>query len=350
MKKILSEKRKIVFDEVKKYLENPKYPNYFRVPLKYSRMDKFHWKMVSDYPRRMGKYLRPTILLLTTEALGANPKKAIKTATAMQLSEDWLLIHDDFQDKSDFRRGKQTLPKLYGDELAVNAGDCLHLIMWKVLIDNEKILGKDITFKLMNEFYSALSRTSLGQTVELKWVLENKKKISDQDYFFLVNGKTSYYTVALPLRLGAIIAGAKKRELELLTKFSLSLGRCFQITDDILDLTTDFSGLKAQRGNDIFEGKRTVIVGHLLRKVSSKQRKKILAILGKGRSKKTKEEVEWVIQKMHQLGSIDYALSLANELASKALEEFDKELKFLSFEPARSYLREIIIFVLERTY
>ena len=123
-------------------------------------------------------------------------------------------------------------------ELAVNAGDTLTTIMWKVLLDNEKVLGPEKTFEIMNEFYKTLLRTEHGQAVEIMWS-KKRKRISDSDWFFLADGKTSYYTISLPVRLGAIVAEASKEQIEKLTEFGLYLGRCFQLVDDILDIETD---------------------------------------------------------------------------------------------------------------
>jgi len=129
---------------------------------------------VSDYPHRKGKYLRPTLVCLTAEAMGANLRKALLTAAAMQISEEWLLIHDDLEDNSLRRRGLPALHCLYDVPSAINAGDGLQNVMWKVLADNRKILGEKTTFRLLDEFYLQLSRTILGQMTEIRWSKSNK--------------------------------------------------------------------------------------------------------------------------------------------------------------------------------
>ena len=279
-------------------MNDPDYPTEFKVPAKYSAVAGEYWKIVRDYPERKGKYLRPTLLLLTAGAMGANIKKIIKLAAAMQLSEEWLLIHDDLQDNSEERRGKKTLNRLYGMELAVNAGDSLATIMWKAIFDNQKILGAAKTQKILEEFYRALLRTEHGQGIEIILTKE-KRQPSDSDALFIADGKTSYYTIALPMRLGAIAAGASSTQIEKLTKFGLQLGRCFQITDDILDMKTDKK-----------EGKLTIPL----------------------------------------LKGIPYSQKLALKLKNKAQKIFDEDLGFLSHEPQRSDLKELIDFILERKY
>lgn len=345
---ILKNYKKPVWREIKKYLKDPEYADVFVPPSKYKLLVDKHWRLVREYPERQGKYLRPTLVLLTADAMAKDVKKAYKTAAAMQISEDWLLIHDDFQDGSIERRGKPTLHRIYGSGLAVNAGDHLHMIMWKILMDNYDILGSKKTLHIMDEFYTTLSRTALGQSIELIWANENKLNLTDNDYYFIVDGKTAYYTIVLPLRLGAIIAGANKRQIDSLTRFGKVLGRSFQIVDDVLDLTTDFEGLKKQKGNDIYEGKRTIVLGHLLRTARPRDWQRIVRIMAKPREKKTESEVSWMLEKMEEYGSIDYSKGVAAKLNQEALSIFDKDLGFLKHQPARSNLRLLVEFILTR--
>src|SRR5436853_532939 len=90
-------------------------------------------QMVSDYPKRQGKYLRPALLLLAYNMFGKQDARADLMAAALQTSEDWLLIHDDAEDHGERRRQLPSLNVLHGEELAVNAGDALHLLMWRML-------------------------------------------------------------------------------------------------------------------------------------------------------------------------------------------------------------------------
>ena len=288
----LERTKKLVWPEIKRYLNDPKYPKQFSIPAKFQKEVDLYWKINRVYPQRMGKYLRPTFVLLIAQALGAKASQAVKTAAAMQLSEEWILIHDDIMDNSSERRGKPTLHKIYGAELAQNAGDSLHIIMWKILHDqNSKALNE--------EFYSMLMRTALGQGVEQIWTNRKIEKISDDEYFFIADSKSGYYSIAGPMRLGAITAGATKDQIEKITDFGLHLGRCFQLVDDLIDLDQDKK-----------EGKATLA--------------------------NTK--------------GVEYTRKLATEAKIKAREIFDTKLEFLKAEPARSQLKELIDFILERKY
>jgi len=348
---VLSEKRSLVWAEIEKYLPDLYGPDFSDLPApKIAALKKFHTDLVSVYPRRLGKYLRPTLLLLTAQAMGFPLKKALKTAAAMQTSEDWILIHDDVEDDSLQRRGAPALHQIYGKELAINAGDGLHILMWQMLWDNRNIIGESKAAEISTEFINILKRTVFGQTVEIKWTLENKIDLTDGDVFFIIDGKTVYYSIAGPMRLGAILADATEDQLQQIFEFGRPLGRCFQIVDDLLDLTSDFSGQKKQQGNDIYEGKRTIMLAHLLRTIKSSTKNKLIEILLKKRSAKTPDDIIWVIDQMKQNGSLEYGQKIAEDLAKQAREIMETKLTFLNQQPARDQLKMIIDFVLERKY
>lgn len=349
MLKILDEYKLKVWQEVKNYLTDPEYHDLFKIDDKFGNETRKVWGVVKDYPKRQGKYLRPSLLMLTCEAMDGDAKNAVRTAAAVQISEEWLLVHDDIEDNSPKRRGEMCLHKKHGLGEALNAGDMLHMIMWRVLLDNQKILGEDLSFKIMKEFNTVLMRTALGQGVEMNWVASSKFKVSEKDWLFIADGKTAYYSIVAPLRLGAMIAEGSKDQLDKLTKFGLYLGRCFQLVDDLLDVTGDFKGLKT-KGEDIREGKRTLILGHLLSKVKGGDKARLIKILSKTREKKTDTEVVWIMQKMNELGSIAYAQTKAIEYKKQAMNCFNKDLGFLKTEPARGNLLKLVEFVLERDH
>ncbi|MEI8067613.1 MAG: polyprenyl synthetase family protein [Candidatus Shapirobacteria bacterium] len=337
---ILNKYKDLLWPEIENNLNSVKdYPN---LDSKYQSLLDFHFEMVSDYPKRKGKYLRPTLLLLTAQSMGFDLNKSLPTAAAMQISEDWILNHDDIEDQSLERRGQPALQQIYGNELAINAGDALHVLMWQVLLKTDE--------KIRNEFFSMLNRTIFGQTVEIKWTKDNRFDLSEEDIFLILESKTGYYTIAGPMRLGAILADATKEQLDSIYKFGVLLGRSFQIIDDLLDLTSDFAGQKKQQGNDIFEGKRTIMLIHLLNNSSTSDLSKLKEILSKSRVQKTQSEVDWVIQKMVECGSLEYSKNLAKKFATEAQNIFDKNLTFLNKEPFRSELQSIFDFIITRTH
>lgn len=350
-KQVLEEKKALVWPEIERYLnELSEFSDYCKIQDKYTSLVNFHQKLVAEYPKRKGKYLRPSLVLLTASAMGFSEEQAIKTAAAMQVSEDWILNHDDIEDDSLQRRGLPALHKEYGKELAINAGDALHNLMWKILKDNFEMIGPKKGLEILEEFYQILNRTTLGQTVEIKWTKENRFDLTDDDILFISESKTGYYTIAGPMRLGAILAGATNDQIEKLYEFGLILGRCFQIKDDLLDLISDFNGLKKQKGNDIYEGKRTIMLMHLLRRIGVGDKVKALKILSKKREEKKQEEIDWILNKMEEYGSLEYGKSLAERFAKESLEFFEKKLDFLKGQPARDQLKAGIEFIVKRDH
>lgn len=350
-KAVLQEYKPLIWAEYQKYLPGKSSSPHPLDPVhKYQLEDDYFWKIITDYPKRQGKYVRGVLIVLAAEAMGVPREKALLTAAAMQASEDWILMHDDWEDESEERRGGPALQKLYPANQAVNAGDLLHDIQYKMLRDNDDVLDHQTSRNVFNEMIQMMERTVLGQSVEMKWINENKLDLTDDDLFFVIGGKTSYYTIAGPLRLGALIAGATQQQLDALFEFGTKLGRCFQIRDDLLDLTSDFEGQKKQQCNDLYEGKRTIPLLHLYRSASKTDQQKLKTILDKPRSEKTEEEVSWILTKMKEYGSLDYAQKVASKLADEAQVVLDQKLGFLSHEPARTHLKEAIHFILNRTH
>jgi geranylgeranyl diphosphate synthase type II len=322
---VLEQYKNLVWPSYKDYLEK-------NLP------DNFHRQITMDYPLRQGKYLRPALLLMTAGALGVDINSVIPTATAMQMSEDWILNHDDIEDDSEQRRGDTALHKKIGIPLAVNAGDALHALNWQLIhsLQNEK---------LFTEFSKILNQTIAGQTYEIKFIEDKNFDLSYEQVYKIIETKTCYYTISGPMRLGAIFANCSDEQLQSIYNFGLSLGKAFQIIDDYLDLTSDFEGQKKQIGNDIYEGKRTVFLVHLL---EHDKDPKILEILKKDRSHKTPSDVNYIINTMKKNKSLEYGHQLAADFTATARHLFDTDLLFLNREPYRQQLALTIDFIVDR--
>lgn len=340
----LENTRKLVWPVVEKYINDSLiFPEYCCLDSKYQNLIDFQSKLISEYPQRLGKYLRPTLLLTTALSMGVDIQDAILPAAAMQLSEEWILIHDDIEDESEQRRGLSTLSKIYGSALAINAGDTLQVIMWKAVndINNQKIF---------TEFYQLINRTTLGQTIDIKWNQDNKLDLSDEDIFLILESKTCYYTISGPMRLGAILAGAANSDLDTIYLFGRYLGRAFQIIDDVLDLTSDFSGLKKQQYNDIYEGKRTIPLSRLFRSALPAEKTRITTILSKTRDQKSASEVMEIISLMGKYHSIDDSRQMAVDFSVEAKKILAEKMSFIKIEPYRQQLESAIDFIVNRTH
>ena len=307
------------------------------------------YDIMKDYPSRPGKGLRSSLCILTCEAFGGIREKVIRTAAALEVFQNWILIHDDIEDSSEMRRGQPVLHRKVGVPIAINIGDALHAKMWELLIGNQKSLGKDKTIELVNEFVRMVNETTEGQHIELSWVTNNDWNQNEEDYYFMVNRKTSWYTCISPCRLGATIANVKKNKLDTLIPFGSKLGIAFQIQDDILNLKGDEKKYGKEKGGDIMEGKCTLMLIHLINKSDTDDRIKVLEIMRKTRSNRTASEVDDVLKLMVKYGSIDYAKLKAEEYACESKKHFKEIFRETPISRTEN-LAELIDFMIQREW
>lgn len=307
-----------------------------------------HYAIVRDYTERQGKYLRPILVLLANEMFGGKKDDALLTAAAMQTSEDWILIHDDIEDNSDERRGKPCLHKIYGIELALNAGDALHIIMWKMLVDNTELLGSEKTKKIFDLMQNILLHTCEGQYLELSWIIHKRFDIIEEEYYKMIDVKSGAYSIYGPIQLGATVAGAKDEQIDSLRKWGIPLGRAFMIADDVLNLTGDKAKYGKEIGGDILEGKRTLMLIHLLNNCSKEEKEKVIDTYSKKREEKTEKERDYILDLMKRYGSIDYANTRAIEFANEAKRIFVQSTSSLKDSFAKRAIETCIDFVVTR--
>lgn len=313
-----------------------------------------YYAAVNEYPRRQGKYFRPALVVLATEMFGGNINDSYLTAAAMQMSEEWLLVHDDFLDNSEERRStkeecRPSLNKIYGDEIAVNAGDTLHALMWKIVGDSVRELGDERGWRVYKKINDIILTTLEGQYMELAWNRDRKIDITENEYYEMIYIKAGYYTVTGPSQLGGIIAGISDKDLDSVREWGISFGCSFQIWDDVMNLTinADISG--KEKGGDILEGKRTLSLIHLLRSCSAVEKEYIKTVYAKKREEKTNAEVQHILTLMERYGCIEYAIKQAKDFSNKALKVFDNQVSRRLNGNAADIIREGIKFVVNRS-
>lgn len=203
-----------------------------------------------------GKRLRPVLCLAAAEACGGNPSDAIHAACALECIHTYSLIHDDLpcMDDDDMRRGKPTSHKVFGEGIAVLAGDALLTIAFEILA-GAKPTSRHGTADMVRELASASGSFWLigGQVVDLE---SEGKKLNPQQIRYIHESKTAALLTAC-MRLGAMSANATPKQLSQLTSFGKALGLAFQIIDDILDLTQTSEKLGKSAGKDLAAKKAT---------------------------------------------------------------------------------------------
>lgn len=308
------------------------------------------YEMMLDYPLRAGKGLRPAICLLICEAFGGNPQRAVNTAAALELLQNWALIHDDIEDGSDLRRGEPCLHQKYGIPIAINVGDGLHCKMWEMLHRNADLLGFELTFEIASEFAELSNSIVEGQHIELSWVESNRWDLTETDYWTMCIKKTASYTCITPCRVGARIAGVPKAEMDLFVNFGMNLGVAFQIQDDVLNLIGEEKLYGKEIGGDISEGKRTLILIHLLNNCSQAEADRVIEIMDQQRAEKHQDEIQEVLDLMKRYGSIQHAQQRAKTLAQKAYTQFNQTFSYLPDTQAKEIFLQLIHFLIEREY
>ncbi len=281
----------------------------------------FLYDLVSDYPRRGGKAIRPALCLASCAAFGGRVEEALPSAVAIELLHNAFLVHDDIEDSSLLRRGRPTLHARHGVPLALNAGDALVVLAQAPLRDNRTSLSSRLAGLVGAEFDLMARHTLEGQATELGWRRDNVVDLDPQDYLDLVMRKTCWYTTIHPLRVGALIGSWGTADLDSLVRFGFYLGAAFQIADDLLNLVGTERYGKETLG-DLYEGKRTLMLIHLLRVLPEGDRSALVAFLGRTRDQRTEAEVGHVLDLMIRHGSIDYARQFGDGIAAAATEAF----------------------------
>jgi geranylgeranyl diphosphate synthase type II len=300
------------------------------------------YTLLRDYPSRGGKRLRGTLLLLSTAAHGAPWTQGLNVAAALELFQNWVLIHDDIEDDSEDRRGRPALHRTVGVPVALNVGDALHIYMWRTLL---RELGGDARAapttlpRLLAAFEWMISRTAEGQHLDLTWVAEGRFEISEAAYLEMVTLKTAYYTVVGPLELGALCAGAEPDPR--LRQAGEDLGVAFQIRDDVLNLMADISYGKEFAG-DLFEAKRTLVLTHFFEHASPTEADEVKRALARPRSAKDAQEMFAVLERLKRYGSLIYAQGVAEARAARGLALLREALLALPGQEAAEHILELL--------
>lgn len=307
------------------------------------------YKLMREYPGRGGKGLRPTLCIATCSAFGGQDEDAVLIATAVEMFHNAFLIHDDIEDESINRRGKRCLHAEHGIPLAINAGDSLNLLAVETVLRNIESLGLARTLALIHEIIRMCRESLEGQAIELGWIRKGLVPTRDVEYVKMVGKKTAWYTCRSPSRLGAIAAGhTRPRELDLIGDVFQEVGIAFQIQDDVLNLVGEEDLYGKEVLGDLLEGKRTLMLIHLMRTVGKRERADLLRWLGRSREERTLAESREVLARMMRKGSVEYARAVAARHAARAAELFEQTLAFIPESEGKAILRQVIHYVCTR--
>ncbi len=321
--KFLEEKKALIDGMLRKYipgkfdkahvewlLGKPSY-DYTTKPL-----DKALAEPIWDFLDRGGKRWRPALFLLFTEALGGDVEKVKDFTATLELLHEGSIMIDDLEDSSDLRRGKPCTHKLFGVDVAINAGNFMYFLAFFPLIKNRDKFKPDVLLKAWEVVLEETTRIHYGQGTDIAWHrgLADADSVSEREYLQMCSFKTGVLA-RLAARLAVILNGESRELEEKLGTFSESIGIAFQIQDDILNIAPS-KGWGKEAGDDINEGKRTLLVIHTLQKAGKDDKKRLVEILNMHtKDKKLITEAIGIIKKH---GSVEYAKEFARKMVKDA--------------------------------
>ncbi len=288
----------------------------------------FLYDLARDYPARGGKRFRPALLLLCNALTGGEARLAAPSAVALELFQNFALVHDDIEDDSWVRRGAPALHRKHGVPLALNAGDLLFALVHELLLENDGLLGAPLALEVRRRFARAFRHTFEGQAMDIGWS-GGSYFPTREEYGLMIEKKTGWYSGRAPCEIGALIGRAPAATLEILGAYGERLGVGFQIRDDLLNLTADSAeaapgafggGYGKERGGDIAEGKRTLIAIELLERLPPEEATRLRNLLLAPPRETTAEETEWAIRQAETSGALDAAQAHCQRLGREAQE------------------------------
>ena len=287
--------------------------------------------LVNEHLLRMkGKLFRPTLLLLSHRASGADDARTVTLAAVVELIHLATLVHDDSVDHSVLRRGMPTINALFSHQVAVIMGDYLYSRAIIELVGLDDLAPLRVFARVTNEM-------TIGEMRQLE--AHDKLAYDEAQYDELIRSKTASL-LAGACEVGALRAPAPYREA--LARFGLRLGMAFQITDDLLDYTEREAVTGKPSGLDLKEHKVTLPLIAALAAMGPAQRRRVAELMT------TPDPGDPLVAEVMQLvetaGGLDYARRRALELAQRA----EAELEILPPSPARDALRDSIAYAVER--
>jgi geranylgeranyl diphosphate synthase type II len=306
------------------------------------------YRVARAYPSRPGKAIRPALCVATSRAFGGKDGDILPVAVAIELMHNAFLVHDDIVDGSHRRRGRPTLPAEYGLGLALNAGDALAVLSNQVLRRHASCMEGELADRLLSEFDGMALRTLEGQATELGWRRDCVDALGPEDYLELIMHKTCWYTTVHPLRVGALVGSGGTADLRPMVRFGFYLGAAFQIQDDLLNLVGTEREYGKEIDGDLYEGKRTLPLIHLLRHARGEDRATVDDYLALDRAERTTAMVAEIRRLMEAYGSIPFAAAYARGIAGAALDAFEAAFAPTPAGPDRDFVRALVPYMLDR--
>lgn len=212
-----------------------------------------------------GKRIRPLFLLLAYNLYRDDIEKAYSAAAGIEMFHNYTLLHDDLMDRSEMRRGKQTVYKIWGDNTAILTGDVMTALAFQYVsnVDDQHLRDVLMTFNTM------AIEVCEGQQWDIDF--EKRDDVTENDYIEMIRLKTSVL-LAASFKIGAILGGASSSDAQYLYSFGEKVGLAFQLQDDLLDVYGDPKTFGKKIGGDILCNKKTYMLIKAFELADNKQK------------------------------------------------------------------------------
>jgi geranylgeranyl diphosphate synthase type I len=297
-----------------------------------------------DLLDRGGKRWRAVLLLVLVDGFGEDPAEYLQYACIPEILHNGTIIVDDVEDGATMRRGEPALHHEYGVDIALNAGNAMYFLPLKVITRNPADLGAETRLAAYEMLMHELNRTHLGQGMDIRWHNDREVGVSEDEYLEMCACKTGALG-RIVARLATIVTDNRADEAAV-ARFSEELCVAFQIADDILDVEHAMEAggdFGKGVGNDIREGKKTLMVIHAVNHAAPDDAERLTDILWADDN--TDGEVQEAIEILESTDSVAYAREQAESLAATARSHLDAT----DLDPeAAEQLADFTRFVVER--
>jgi geranylgeranyl diphosphate synthase type II len=277
-----------------------------------------------------GKRIRPVLLLIACDLFGGNTNIASDSAVGLELFHNFTLIHDDIMDNAPLRRGKPTVFKKWDSNIAILSGDTMFALAYKQVIRTKSPFLK----KILDVFTQTAVEVCEGQQMDLNF--ESVDNVSIEEYLNMIRLKTAVL-IGASLKIGALIAGADKKNTDIIYKFGENIGMAFQLQDDYLDAFGDEKQFGKKTGGDIIENKKTYLYLKAC-EISDKKNLKILNDLYKNNYHKFTKQ-----KKIKTVKNIFLSLGVNKHIENEINLYFKKALYYLEKIPFSDKRKEILM-------
>lgn len=302
-----------------------------------------------EHNLRPGKRLRASLVYYGYLLGRPEDEKIFKAAMAVELVHSALLIHDDFMDQDEIRRGLPTTHKLfaqgddhYGASMALNLGDIVLTLGYDLLLDSdfEPALINKATAKLLK----TIINTGYGQILDIS--LEKLSDLNESDAIAVHKTKTALYTYENPLSIGAILAELDQKILDILHDYAMNAGVAFQLQDDILGIIGDSQKTGKSDNSDLLQGKGTLLAIYTLKKGSEAQKQAFKRVWGKRTA--SDADISAAKQAIMDSGSFAYSKKMSKDYAARAIETITRLNEFDLNPASIEYLKGIAEYMVNR--